>query len=581
MLKKYISLVITASVLVIAFVLGGSILAIPTATDNTKYFSATNALNYLKNIASEPHSVFDTQAHENVRLYLKQTLTDMGLTVEEHNWSKDELDFMGALASDGTLDKTQPITYDIKNLWVEIPGKSKTGVLLMAHYDSRGHIGRAGELGNSYGAADDGFGVVTLLEIARLYANVAPQQLETSIYICFTDAEETGMLGSILEARDNQTIQQHVNFVINVEARGVTGPAYMFETSKNNQKVMELYAKAGMPMTYSVATAVYSIMTNYTDFTSMLEIDKAGINFSTLDNINYYHVPQDNLSNINVNSIQHYGSQIMPIIEEYTSNAKYADINYFDAQQDAVFFNILPGVLAKYTSATAVVWLVIAVAIFAFAVALLIIKKSISLKRTLIALSVVLASVIGAAVVGFVISYLTALIVGYPWNLTNLRVKGSGVPFALSFIIVLGLELWFCIKKFGKNTARATEYLVAGTFWNMLFAIVTTFALSGASFMFVWTALLAAVVLLVRTLTPNAILHHVVCSFTNAVALLIFVPLLYSLFIAVTTGGLLALTLLFAFAMSILLPNTFLQMQIDITQTKWTHKGTKLQQHTN
>ena len=339
MKSKHISLTIMAVMLTAAFVLGACILITPAASADTSTFSAENAATYLKVISSKPHSVFDAEAHEEVRQYLKNTLTDMGLTVEEHDWNIEDLDFTGARNEDGTLDKTKPIEYDIHNLWVTIPGKSETGMLLMAHYDSRGHTNPERDEGGSYGAADDGFGVVTLLEIARLYASVPKEQLETSLYFCFTDAEETGMFGAKLEARDNQIVKDHVNFVMNVEARGVRGPAFMFETSKKNEKVMELYAKTKLPATYSVATAVYSVMTNFTDFTAMLDIGKAGVNFSTLDNINYYHVPEDNFSNISKDSIQHYGEQIVPMIEEYTSSAKYADMNYFNGEKDAVFFD--------------------------------------------------------------------------------------------------------------------------------------------------------------------------------------------------------------------------------------------------
>lgn len=561
MVKKHISLIITCAVLVVFFVLGCCTLITPSVKEDDNEFSAAKAMEYLSVIAKEPHSVFDTEAHERVRLYLKQTLSDMGLAVEEHNWNKEDLDYTGALNDDNTLDKTKPITYDIKNLWVEIPGKSKTGVLLMAHYDSRGHSARAGELGNSYGAADDGFGVVTLLEVARLFADVPQQQLETSIYLCFTDAEETGMYGSLQEALTNDTVKNHVNFVINVEARGVDGPAYMFETSKNNLKVIDLYAEARLPMTYSVATAVYSVMTNFTDFTSMLDIDKQGINFSTLDNINYYHVPADNLGNVDASSIQHYGSQIMPILRQYTSDAKYAQADCFDASQDAVFFNLLPGVLAVYSEGAAIAFALVGAALFVAALALLLVKGKISAKRFGIATAVVLASVVIAAAVGFVISYLTALCAGNPWNLTYLRATASGVPFALTFAIVLGGEVFFCLKKL-KTEAALTEYLAAGAVWNMLFSLVTVFALAGASFLFFWPSLFASLALFLRAFTANKAVSHLLFSAVEACTLLIFVPLLYSLFIAVTVGGLLALALLFAFALSVLLPSCFMQSNL-------------------
>lgn len=562
-MRKYISLTITALVLAISMVTGVCILAIPTASDDMTSFSATNALSHLKTIAAEPHSVFDTEAHEKVRLYIKETLTDMGLTVQEHNWTAEETGFTGALKDDGTLDKTKPIEYDIKNLWVEIPGKSKTGVLLMAHYDSRGHAARPGEMPGSFGAGDDGFGVVTLLEMARLFADVDKNNLETSIYICFTDAEETGMYGATLEAQHNEIVKNNVNFVINVEARGVKGPAYMFESSKNNAKVIDLYNKASLPMTYSVATAVYSVMTNFTDFTTMLEIGKAGINFSTLDNINYYHVPEDNLSNIDVNSIQHYGEQIFPIVNEYTSNAKYADMNYFVDTQDAVFFNILPGVLAVYSENTAMVLSVVAIVAFVLAVILLKVKGLLSIRKMLLALVIILGTIIVSAVLGFAISYLTALITGTTWNLTALRAFNAGIPFAVAFVIVLALELLYCFKKF-KSVKVTVNHLTAGVLINLVFAVLTTFVLAGTSFMFLWTALLGAVVLVFRALTGNCVINHILCSVTNAVAMLIFVPLLYSLFIAVTLGGLLALTLIFSFMLSVVLPTSFMQTKLGL-----------------
>lgn len=563
-MRKYISLTITALVLAISMVTGVCILAIPTASDDMTSFSATNALSHLKTIAAEPHSVFDTEAHEKVRLYIKETLTDMGLTVREHNWTAEETGFTGALKDDGTLDKTKPIEYDIKNLWVEIPGKSKTGVLLMAHYDSRGHAARPGEMPGSFGAGDDGFGVVTLLEMARLFADVDKNNLETSIYICFTDAEETGMYGASLEAQHNEIVKNNVNFVINVEARGVKGPAYMFESSKNNAKVIDLYNKASLPMTYSVATAVYSVMTNFTDFTTMLEIGKAGINFSTLDNINYYHVPEDNLSNIDVNSIQHYGEQILPIVNEYTSDAKYADMNYFVDTQDAVFFNILPGVLAVYSESTAMVLSIVAIVAFVLAVILLKVKGLLSIRKMLLALVIILGTIIVSAVLGFAISYLTALITGTTWNLTALRAFNAGIPFAVAFVIVLALELLYCFKMF-KSVKVTVNHLTAGVLINLVFAVLTTFVLAGTSFMFLWTALLGAVVLVFRALTGNCVINHILCSVTNAVAMLIFVPLLYSLFIAVTLGGLLALTLIFSFMLSVVLPTSFMQAKLGLT----------------
>ena len=51
----------------------------------------------------------------------------------------------------------------------------------------------------------------------------------------------------------NFELYKNVNFVVNLEARGIKGPALMFETSSNNEKVIDLYKKANLPVSYSLA----------------------------------------------------------------------------------------------------------------------------------------------------------------------------------------------------------------------------------------------------------------------------------------------------------------------------------------
>ena len=110
--------------------------------------------------------------------------------------------------------------------------------------------------------------------------------------------------------------------VINVEARGVKGPALLFETSSGNRAVMELYKKVRNPYTYSLTTLVYSILPNNTDF-SVVKDSIPGMNFSVIDNLKYYHTDKDNFSNISLKSIEHYGLQIVPMLEEYLKGDKY------------------------------------------------------------------------------------------------------------------------------------------------------------------------------------------------------------------------------------------------------------------
>ncbi len=567
MKTKYINWIVIACVMVVSFILGICIMCLPSSSNDLNGFSAENAANYLKTISQKPHSVFDAENHEEVRLYLLNTLKGFGYEVEEHNWTPEEHQFSDNLSPDGMLENDRPVSYDLKNLWVKIAGKSDVGMLLMAHYDSRGHATRTGEIPGSYGAADDGYGVSVLLEIARLYKD-KQGQLQNSIYLCFTDAEETGLYGSEMEAKTNSVLKEKVNFVMNIEARGVKGPVYMFETSTKNKNVIKLYQNANMPFAYSLATAVYTVMPNFTDFSSTLDIGKAGINFAVLDNLYYYHTPDDNYSNINKSSIQHYGSQIMPIIKEYTENAKYGVMNYFDANEDCIFFNILPTVLAVYSDTFAIVIAILGIIAFGVMIYFAYVKGKIRVKQLLIALGIVFGAMIASAVFGFIMSYLVALFAGVPWKLTYVRVICSGIPFALSFAIVLGLIIWFAVKKFGKDALSKFEYMTAGAFISLLFGFVTTFALSGASFLFFWPAFIATISLLVNCFTDNFYANHALLSLNAIIILLLNVPLLYSLFLAITVGGQLALNLLFVMPLAILIPSVFMQKDLMLKRDK-------------
>ena len=217
--------IVVVSILLLGIILSMFVLYTPVPnTELESEFNTKFAIEYIAEFAEKEHSVFDEENHEEVRLYLKDKLEEF-LGAE----NVYEYDYDRSLFED-------EIEYDIKNLLGVIPGESDTAIMIVAHYDSRGHIGRTGELGNSFGAADDGYGIATMLEIARIYGD---KDLENTIYILMTDGEETGLYGAAMAA--DEDFMDNVGFVINIEARGVDGPAYMFETSTDNAAVIDFY----------------------------------------------------------------------------------------------------------------------------------------------------------------------------------------------------------------------------------------------------------------------------------------------------------------------------------------------------
>ena len=85
----------------------------------------------------------------------------------------------------------------------------------------------------------------------------------------FTDAEEACLCGA--EAFVSQDpLARDGGVALNFESRGSSGPAIMFETTRDNAGVVGVYADAVPdPVATSFAVEVYRILPNDTDFTAV------------------------------------------------------------------------------------------------------------------------------------------------------------------------------------------------------------------------------------------------------------------------------------------------------------------------
>src|SRR5687768_208107 len=137
-------------------------------------------------------------------------------------------------------------------------GAEGTGraVLLMAHYDSV----QAGP-----GVGDDLSGVATVLETARALKAGPPP--ERPVILLLTDGEEIGLLGAELFVNRHPWAAE-VEAVVNLEARGTSGPSLMFETIGDDALPVGRYAGAApRPITSSVYATIYEALPNDTDLT--------------------------------------------------------------------------------------------------------------------------------------------------------------------------------------------------------------------------------------------------------------------------------------------------------------------------
>jgi hypothetical protein len=111
-----------------------------------------------------------------------------------------------------------------------------------------------------------------------------------------------------------------VDSLMNFEARGVSGPAVMFETSQPNGAPIAAYGKVVQhPFASSMMTDVARLIPNDTDVTTYKERPWVTLNFAITGNETRYHSPGDDLGGLDIRSLQHMGDQALGVSSELAS----------------------------------------------------------------------------------------------------------------------------------------------------------------------------------------------------------------------------------------------------------------------
>ncbi|WP_296817666.1 M20/M25/M40 family metallo-hydrolase [Brevundimonas sp.] len=256
-------------------------------------FSAARAMPDVEMMARQPHP---TGSPENARVRdrLLARLTEMGLEPRVQRAS--------------VLRAWQP-GYGagawVENIIAVLPGRDRTGpaVVLMSHYDSAP---------GSPGAADDAAGVAASLEVVRALV-ASGEDRERDLILLITDAEEQGLLGA-QAFFESHPLRERVGAVVNLEARGSAGRAFMFETGPDNGAMIGLYQRAvRQPTGTSLATYLYSVLPNDTDFSHPRDLGVAGFNLAFIGEPFHYHSPTSTPAELDQGSLQHIGDQALDL----------------------------------------------------------------------------------------------------------------------------------------------------------------------------------------------------------------------------------------------------------------------------
>src|SRR5215216_532916 len=425
-------------------------------------FSAERSFSHVEQIAERPHPV-GSAANAEVRDYLVGQLEDLGLrpTIQQAT---------SARTKEGTASIAR-----VHNIHAQIPGSSPTGhVVLVAHYDS---------VPRGPGAADDGAGVAAILEIARAITSGSPPRNDVDILL--TDAEEPWLLGAQAFVRDDR-LDPRRSVVLNLEARGTSGPALMFQSSSDNASVIPALASVQRPITSSGWEACYQLLPGDTDFTVFRNAGFAGMNFAFFDRSARYHTPEDSPANLDHASLQHMGSTVLATARHFAGQDLGAPRG-----GSLTYFTVL-GELVHYPQGLAVPLAVLAAVVFA-ATLLYGRRRGVRIRAVGLAAASFLALLVVTMALGIgTWQVLRLLHPGYGSFHTGDTYRPEWYAAGLLALTAALTVAWYLMMR----RRRAPEELALATWaWFVVLAILTAAFVPWAAYLFSWIPLVGCLFL--------------------------------------------------------------------------------------
>lgn len=428
-----------------------SFLVRPPAIDKNHPFQTEQTLSRLSRLLGDeaPHPV-DTDANDKVRDRLTAEIRDLGFEPIIRD------DFVCSF-------KWQQLACGrVRNVlfWVTEPGDN--AVMVASHYDS---------VPAGPGASDDMAGVAVSLEIASVLKG---QSFVRPLLVLITDGEEAGLLGA-KSFVESDPLAKQVGAVVNLEARGVSGPASMFQTSRPNGQVLEaLVSDIRLPVANSLSADIYEIMPNDTDVSEFLALDVDALNYAFVEGARYYHTPRDSLINLDTRTLFHMGASSLASVQSLLSQ------NEDEADSAVVYTDVLGVILLKLPQGWSLALFGVCGLVF---VGSFVVKRGPdSVRAAFFPLWSVLSGVLLAAGATYLISLMHSEISyasAHPWALRGLQLAAALIGPAI------GLSLFY-------RSGNRTAILLAGCIWAAVLGFAATLFLPGAAILFLPSLILAA-----------------------------------------------------------------------------------------
>src|SRR5215208_6442479 len=292
-------------------------------------------------------------------------------------------------------------------------------------------------------------------------------------------------IGAQAFVRDDR-LDPRRNVVLNLEARGTSGPALMFQSSSENASVIPALASVQRPITSSGWEACYQVLPGDTDLSVFRNAGFAGMNFAFFDGSARYHTPEDSPTNFDHASLQHMGSTVLATARKFAGQDLGAPRG-----ESLTYFTVL-GELVHYPQSLAVSLAVLAAVVFV-ATLLYARRRGVRIRG------------VGLAAASFLALLMVTMALGMgTWQVLRLLHPGYGSfhtgdtyrpEWYAAGLLALTAALtvaWYLMMR----RRRAPEELALSTWaWFVVLAIPTAVLVPWAAYLFSWIPLVGCLFL--------------------------------------------------------------------------------------
>ena len=462
-------------------------------------FNQENMFTHIEKLSENgPRSIIDKEANEKALEYIVSQVEGWGVK------EGDTTEAPAYMIQDyvATDDTGRYQNFYLKNVIVHIPANAEntTGeaVMFMGHFDS---------VPMGQGSSDDGVACATMLEAIRYYLDKMENgyTLTNDLVFCFVNGEEYNLFGSrafMDEFKGFDNIVDRIKFGTNLESRGTNGTLIMFETAANNYKTVQLFSEINKnAFTCSIATMVYDMMPNGTDFSNFKEAYQ-GLNMANIGGGENYHTQNDAPENVGMTYLSQQAQIVDAIIEKLGS---YDLDRLYDVDESAIFFSYLNLTTVVYNHTATIVLAIIAIILLALNIVLsATYRKQNNVGKTAKATLAIIVGLVLSAGVTYLFYYLFQLIAAL-FGVIDIHMVGTITYSNVAIVIGIGLTAlaasvltthfatkWLKIER--RDLTRTFAYVHA------VLGIVLSFVLADASYLFIFNGILLLVNELMITL---------------------------------------------------------------------------------